>query len=59
MLYPEDGHIREREDSAFDGRGMRRRAGSGIGEGKRCKIGVNDKYNMKERRNFLLKKKRI
>ena len=36
---------------------MRRRAGSGIGEGKRSKIGVNDKYNMKERRNFLLKKR--
>lgn len=57
MLYPEDGHIREREDSAVMGEERHSGRKSGIGEGKRSKIGVNDKYNMKERRNFLLKKR--
>ena len=59
MLYPEDGHIREREDSAVMGEERHSGRKSGIGEGKRSKIGVNDKYNMKERRNFLLKKENM
>ena len=59
MFYPKDGHIREREDMPLTGEERHNGRKSGIGEEKRSKIGVNDKYNMKERRNFLLKKKRI